>query len=294
MRSKPQASAAPASVPVVLFGLDSAGKPKAARFTDKHAGLAAKAAGQLQLRVLPITAGPLAELASRLPLGRIHANGRGFVPFIKRDLYAKLVQAADAAPGGNGAAKSAAASPTAGAGDAPERPKRGDGRLPPSWDEIAPGDVVVAQDSLEDGWYEAIVVDQHADMLTLRWHDWPQDRRFSRHRLSVALLYPGAPNTAPTAIEAPKQRGSGGSKRVAPEPAPALSQGLPRTWDEIDLGKLVLAQDDGPLRAWWEAIPVERTDDRFTLRWRDYSRVAHVARQRFALALLHPNGKPQN
>jgi hypothetical protein len=74
---------------------------------------------------------------------------------------------------------------------------------------------------------------------------------------------------------------------------PAVGQGLPLTWDEIDLGKLVLAQDDRPLRAWWEAIPVERTDDRFTLRWRDYSRVTHVVRPRFALALLHPNGKPQ-
>ena len=28
---------------------------------------------------------------ARLPQGRIHANGRGFVPYIRKDLYAKIV-----------------------------------------------------------------------------------------------------------------------------------------------------------------------------------------------------------
>jgi hypothetical protein len=34
--------------PLVLFGIDSRGKPKAARFRKEHASLALKAAGQLQ------------------------------------------------------------------------------------------------------------------------------------------------------------------------------------------------------------------------------------------------------
>ena len=38
--------------PLVLFGIDSRGKPKAARFGKQHAGLARKAATQLQLQVL--------------------------------------------------------------------------------------------------------------------------------------------------------------------------------------------------------------------------------------------------
>ena len=41
-------------LPVVLFGVDENGKPKGARFTDKHANLATKAAGHLKLQVLPI------------------------------------------------------------------------------------------------------------------------------------------------------------------------------------------------------------------------------------------------
>jgi len=67
-------------VPVVLFGVDQNGKPKAARFVEKHADLAAKAAAHLNLHVLPIVGSAVADLAGRLPAGRIHANGRGFVP----------------------------------------------------------------------------------------------------------------------------------------------------------------------------------------------------------------------
>jgi len=47
-----EAPATTSSAPVVLFGIDSHGKPKAARFGKEYASLAIKAANQLQLRVL--------------------------------------------------------------------------------------------------------------------------------------------------------------------------------------------------------------------------------------------------
>ena len=84
--------------PVVLFGIDSHGKPKGARFGKDHADLAIKAASQLQLRVLASNDPKVADLVTRLPVGRVHATGRTFVPFIRRDLYDKLVAAA---PNGN-------------------------------------------------------------------------------------------------------------------------------------------------------------------------------------------------
>ena len=80
--------------PLVLFGIDSRGKPKGARFGKEHAGLAIKAAGQLQLNVLASSNPKIAEIAARLPVGRVHATGRMFVPFIRHDLYDKLVAAA--------------------------------------------------------------------------------------------------------------------------------------------------------------------------------------------------------
>jgi hypothetical protein len=84
--------------PLVLFGIDSRGKPKGARFGREHASLAIKAATQLQLNVLASNDPKVAEIAARLPVGRVHATGRTFVPFIRRDLYDRLVAAA---PNGN-------------------------------------------------------------------------------------------------------------------------------------------------------------------------------------------------
>jgi hypothetical protein len=71
--------------------------------------------------------------------------------------------------------------------------------------------------------------------------------------------------------------------------AAKVESALPADWQDIDLNKLVLAKDDGPSRSWWEAIPVEKTGDTFKLRWRDYSTVPPITRQRFALALICPD-----
>jgi hypothetical protein len=85
--------------PVILFGMDSRGKPKAARFRKDHAGLAVKAASQLQLQVLANNSPKIGEIAAKLPVGRVHATGRAFVPFIPRDLYDKLMAVASIAKG---------------------------------------------------------------------------------------------------------------------------------------------------------------------------------------------------
>jgi hypothetical protein len=181
-------------LPVVLFGVDENGKPKGARFTDKHANLATKAAGHLKLQVLPIIGPVVVDLAGRLPAGRIHANGRGFLPYIRRDLYAKLVAAAGSPSHGDEESTEAAAA----SGLTKPSSPNGQGDLPKNWDEIAPGHVVIALDEPGEGWYETIVVETNGDMLTLRWRDYPRERRITRHRLSVGLLYPhGLPATDP-------------------------------------------------------------------------------------------------
>jgi hypothetical protein len=45
--------------------------------------------------VLTIADPAVAELAAKLPAGRIHASGEGLVSNIRTDLYTKLVAAAD-------------------------------------------------------------------------------------------------------------------------------------------------------------------------------------------------------
>jgi hypothetical protein len=271
----------------VLFGVDDHGKPKAARFIEKHAELATKAAGQLKLQVLHVTGPAIADLAGRLPAGRIHANGRGFVPYIRRDLYAKLIAAAGMpAQGGQRSSQAAASSGSAEAGSQ----HNGEGSLPKNWGEIGAGHVVIAVDEPGEGWYEAVVVETSGDMLTMRWRGYPRERRFSRHRLSVGLLYPhGLPATDPTSH--PPGPRPAKPKHSASQPSANAGTVFPKTWADIDIDCLVLAKEDGPWRSWWEAIPVAKSDQMLLLRWRDFPQVPNVTRPRWALGLLYPNGR---
>ena len=117
--------------PLVLFGIDSRGKAKAARFGKEHAGLAMKAASQLALQVLASNDPKIADIAARLPVGRVHATGRTFVPFIRRDLYDQLLAAAAA----NGNLHEPPAPPANGmsGNDAGSPPSRSSPKLPRTW-----------------------------------------------------------------------------------------------------------------------------------------------------------------
>jgi hypothetical protein len=271
--------------PLVLFGIDSRGKPKGARFGREHASLAIKAATQLQLNVLASNDPKVAEIAARLPVGRVHATGRTFVPFIGRDLYDRLVAAA---PNGN-FHQPPTAPPAGGAsgGAAGSKPAGSSPNLPRNWHEIGLGDLVVAQEEdPEDGWYEAIVVEAANDMFTLRWRDYPRQRKLVRHRLRLGLLYPG-----PRPTETGKSGKASGQTRHDRAVATNLAANvpaLPKDWDGIDLNHLVLAKTDGPRWAWWEAIPIEKAGDGFKLRWRDFAAVPPITRQRLDLALICP------
>ena len=161
--------------PVVVFGIDDTGNPKAAKFSGSQADLAIKAAGLGNLHTHVIGSSEVADVAAKLPTGRIYANGRGFVPYVRRDLYAKfvgLIGHSDA--GGTGG-------PTSDPGSV--------GR-PHSWDEIGPGHLVLHHESREDGWWEAIVVARDGDILKLRYRDYPDYPPLQARYTAVALLKP--------------------------------------------------------------------------------------------------------
>jgi hypothetical protein len=61
---------------------------------------------------------------------------------------------------------------------------------PESWEAIRVGDLVIAHESREDGWWEAIVVAVENDQLLLRWRDYPRQPCVRRGRFEVALLPP--------------------------------------------------------------------------------------------------------
>ena len=105
----------------------------------------------------------------------------GFVPNIRQTLYSDVIVALAAEP------QQAAIGP-----DHDKTSTTVARGLPGSWDEIAPGHLVIAQESLPNGWWEAIVLDRKDDMLTLRFRDYPRLPKFFRHRSAVALMSPAS------------------------------------------------------------------------------------------------------
>jgi Agenet domain len=271
---------------VVLFGVDRHGKPTAARFPESQARLAAKAAEQLHLRVLTVATPAVAELAATLPVGRVHASGKGFVPNVRGDLYAKLLAMAGAPTQvTQSSTLTLRGAQSNGGGSNTKKPAQD--RLPKNWEAIAPGHLVVAQETVEDGWYDAIVVEQNGDMLTLRWRDYPRGRRYTRHYRTLALLCP-TPHDPSAAKPFDKPAKQSAPRVAAPKHTPT-APGLPHSWAEIGVGQLVLSLQDGPWGAWWEAIVAEINGDTITLRWRDYADLPPITRPRASLALLCPS-----
>jgi hypothetical protein len=176
--TKSSAAAPTATSPLIVLGFDEQQKPRGAKFVDAKPDLVTKAADLMGLKVYEATAEEVAELAKKLPLGRLYANGRGFVPNIRQLLYSDLVVAlaleGQAALSKNGDNDSLPAA-------------RG---LPRSWDEIAAGHLVIAQESLEYGWWEAIVLERKGDSFTLQYRDYPHLPKFVRHRSGIALMSP--------------------------------------------------------------------------------------------------------
>jgi hypothetical protein len=181
----------------------------------------------------------VADVAKKLPLGRLYANGRGFVPNIRQSLYTDVVAELACEPqtlvSKNGDKDSVPAA-------------RG---LPRSWDDIAAGHLVIAQESLEYGWWEAIVLDRNDDTFILQYRDYPHLPKFARHHTGVALMCSAAND---------------------------------QSWNEIASGHLVIASAK---EGWWEAIVIDRKADTLTLQFRDDPTQPKIVRHRSAIALMY-------
>jgi hypothetical protein len=177
-RTRPASQAAPTkkSTPMqpkksyILLGTDEYAKPRAARFTGEDPAPLAKAAEAMHLRLVEITEPEVAEIAALLPAGRLHANGKGLVPYVKGEVYTELMCAALATK-----------PPQPNPDPAPQD-------LPRTWDDLAPGHVVIARESLELGWWEAVVIERTGDLVTIKYRDYPQYPPLVRHRSVIALI----------------------------------------------------------------------------------------------------------
>lgn len=193
------ASAAETPPAVVLFGRDERGRPHASRFLGEEAAEAEDAARLMGLRLASANTEVLRDLAAHLPAGRLFPSGRGFVPFVKADLYDRLL-AATGAPDtpalARAASKPANASPPAGAstgGQGGSDSPGGAAKAPGDWASIGIGSVVLACQGPMEGWWEAVVTYTKADdHFVLRWRDFPDDGEITRARKDLGLLPPGS------------------------------------------------------------------------------------------------------
>ena len=181
--TKSSASAHSAPPVFIVFGYDEQQKPCGAQFVGDNPELVAKAAELMDLKVYKATTPDLAAVAKKLPVGRLYANGRGFVPNVRLALYMDLVAELGDVPQAALSTKDDNASTPVARG------------LPRTWDEIAPGHLVIAQEAAGYGWWEAIVIGRNDDMFTLRYRDYPKLPKFSRHRSAIGLMSPPSDQT---------------------------------------------------------------------------------------------------
>ena len=96
--------------------------------------LVTKAAQHMDFKVYEAASEDLAALAKKLPEGRLYGNGRGFVPNIRQSLYSQIIV-------------TLAVEPQAAVGKDQDELPVATG-LPRTWDDIAPGHLVIAQEAL--------------------------------------------------------------------------------------------------------------------------------------------------
>jgi hypothetical protein len=195
----------PAKVdPVYVLGLDANGKPRGARFGELKDNIAS-AAMDMNCRVLIDQPEAVSALGMKLPVGRVHGGGKVvklFVPNIRRELYDQILEAArtaaeqsDAKIEAGAAEQSAAVKGLKDQADVALAEVRCvspvTSGLPRSWETIGVGHMVLAHESPDDGWWEALVIKREDDILTLRYRDAPKLPTFIRHVTTVALVNPG-------------------------------------------------------------------------------------------------------
>lgn len=194
----------PAKVdPVYVIGLDANGKPRGARFAELKDSIVS-AGLDLKCRVLINPPEAVSALGMKLPMGRVYGVGKVvklFVPNIRRELYDKILEAAGplaeepAAEKADASEQASENTQAKGETDAATEDVRCispvTSGLPRSWEEITVGHMVLAHESPDDGWWEAVVIKREDEILTLRYRDAPKLPKFIRHINTVALVNPG-------------------------------------------------------------------------------------------------------
>jgi hypothetical protein len=180
-----------------VFGLDETGKPKGARFPATDSDKVLPVVIAMKLRSCDAHSEEVGGLGMKLPVGRIYARGKAFIPNIKRDLYDKLLAAVESSKETQPRTENTAPAASLESGLADTPVETGAAILPPlasglpqNWESIAPGNMILVDAGPGEGWWEGIVVARDNEILTLRYRDYPKLPKFERHISTVALINP--------------------------------------------------------------------------------------------------------
>lgn len=158
-------------LPVILHHA-TAERPRAALFSAEDAKKAKELAEKRSLAVIEVSSPELRKVANRLSRGNLSAAGLDIAPATTLPLYNELMAAHTATAFALGKLQ----------------PK-----MAASWGAIKAGDLVIAQHTRADGWFEALVLHVAAnEMYHLKWLDYPKDPLFIRHLKTIALTSPAA------------------------------------------------------------------------------------------------------
>lgn len=162
---------------LVMFGLDSEGKPHAARFSSSVETAVRKAASAKEFKVGLAKTKDAIELAATLPEGKIFDSGNGLAPFVSKDIYDKLVPLLEVK-------ESTARGPAATTSNV---------KTADLWAAIKVGSVVLVHDpepGPDRSWWECKVVEVSDDkkVLVVRWSKYPKLPIFRVKRTAVAIL----------------------------------------------------------------------------------------------------------
>lgn len=188
MGKQPEKKTANSPDKLFVFGLDEDGKPRGARFAEFNEKVVS-AAAQMKLASVHPASPAVTEIGMKLPVGRLYASGKAFVPPIRRDLLGKL-KAALEVPGDKSHVQQPAPAPS------PARAKAtGDvvaAGLPRTWESIDVGQMVLVEDDDPGfGWWPCLVTKREDQVLTLRLRDYPDKGTYVRHIAQVGLVNPG-------------------------------------------------------------------------------------------------------
>ena len=175
---------------VLCFDIDN--KPHASRFEERDAPFVVRAAELMGMHVIRVAPDneELHGIAAALPLGKIYATGRAFVPFVSRGRFDKLGALVEGGVTIEQRSESGAESVYPRADMYTTDTINTADTL---WSKIEVGTVVLAEqpDVYGPGWWEGIVVGIEGDDLKLRWMAEPCELPITVSRRAVALRHPG-------------------------------------------------------------------------------------------------------